>query len=113
MNTHTVSFFSGDCVDRGLRRLLGAKHRYNLVLLLAAAFFIAWLPTFLLSLLDLRLYPEPSVGFLQDYSAIAQYLAGIPLFLLAIKPIDYEWIKIQQTIYNSSILNAEQEKSFQ
>lgn len=100
------SFIEGGLFSKVQKKL--GVHEHQLILALAGICF-AWLPLFILSLLDGKLYNGASVPFLHDIAMQARFLVALPVFILIRKVIDVKTTAVIKYM-TISLLGEEEQK---
>lgn len=80
-----LSLFEGDLINKIFAKIgIGSKSTSDLLARMLVIIGITWLPMALFSIgIDLPANARPELNFFYDFAAYAQFLIGIPLFIIA------------------------------
>ena len=111
MNTSQAQTENYSFIEGGLFRKVQVKlgvQNHQAVLAVAGICF-AWLPLFIFSLLDGKLWTNASVPFLHDIAAQARFLVALPVFFLIRNTIDLKTTAVIKYM-TVSLLDAEEQQ---
>src|SRR6187431_2153692 len=112
MDTNQASQDNYAFIEGGLFRKVQMKlgvHNHQLVLAIAGICF-AWLPLFIFTLMDGKLWNNASVPFLHDIAMQARLLVALPVFILIRITIDIKTTAVIKYMLNSLMGEEERQR---
>lgn len=102
------SLFEGDLVNRVFAKFhIGGRHPLHIFARMVFVIAVSWVPMALLAALTpLPPNPAPSELFFYDFAAYAQFLIGIPLFILAERVVGTNTLEAARDFAESGIISA-------
>lgn len=102
------SLFEGDLVNRVFAKFhIGGRHPLHIFARMVFVIAVSWVPMALLATLTpLPPNPVPSELFFYDFAAYAQFLIGIPLFILAERVVGTNTLEAARDFAESGIISA-------
>ncbi len=103
------SLFEGDLVNRGFASLgIGGRKLQHILARMIIVIAVTWLPMAIFSLfVDLPADATTSQRFFYDFAAYAQFLIGIPLFIIAERVVSINTLEASEDFHQTGVIPAE------